>query len=66
MVGCGGAGALQLSTGWLGKSSPRRWHLNEELQERKEAAELPSGKSVWEGHSQGKESAVGAENVILH
>lgn len=22
--------------------------------------------SVWEGHSQGKESAVGAENVVLH
>ena len=24
--------------------------MNEDLQERKEAAELPSGKSVWEGH----------------
>lgn len=66
MGGCDGAGALELSTGWLGKTSPRTWHLNEDLQERKEAAELPSGKSVWEGHIQGKESVVGAENVVLH
>lgn len=50
VVGCGGAGSLQLSTRWLGKSSRRRWHLNEDLQETKEAAELPSGKSTWEGH----------------